>query len=191
MSIQLANAIEELLLVHNSLDFKPDLDEYARIEAVYNRVAGLALAAGFAGVPPLSACGIWWHANGLPVSVGGSAARLAWRAALEQLKIAAETRAGEAPPRPVRQRRRRRARAPKPAQLTEKELEALEIVAVHKGNVSAAARACGKSPTAMRKLYRKANTKLSRLPLPKPRTQALPRDERGQETVAAKDEIDD
>jgi hypothetical protein len=80
---------------------------------------------------------------------------------------------------------RRRRASPRPiAELTPEQTEAVFLVGEHKGNVSAAARAAGKSPTAMRKLYRKAIAKLGRRAVKKAQTQSLPTGPRGEITVA-------
>jgi hypothetical protein len=89
--------------------------------------------------------------------------------------------------RPARQRKARRratARAPRP--LTGKETEAMQLVGEHKGNIAAAARAAGKSRAAMSKLYKKATAKLGKKAI-KHFTQRLPKDNRGQETIAAEE----
>jgi hypothetical protein len=81
-------------------------------------------------------------------------------------------------------RRRRQANRP-PVPLTEKQVEAMELVGQHKGDVAAAARAAGKSRAAMMKLYGKALKKLGRKAPPAHRTQRLPTDIEGQDVVAA------
>jgi hypothetical protein len=82
-------------------------------------------------------------------------------------------------------RRRKTARAPAP--LTPKQVEAVQLIGEHKGNISAAARAAGKSPQAMTKLYEKASKKLGKKAVEHV-TQRLPIDNRGQEAVAAEEE---
>lgn len=79
--------------------------------------------------------------------------------------------------------RRRRAGVRQTAGLSPQQVEAVQLVGEHKGNFAAAARAAGKSRTAMAKLYEKANRKLGKKAI-KHATQRLPRDQRGQETIA-------
>jgi hypothetical protein len=71
--------------------------------------------------------------------------------------------------------------------LTPTQIEAVQLVGEHKGNCAAAAKAAGKSPQAMRKLYLKAMKKLGQKPV-KHTTQGLPTDRRGQATIAAEEE---
>lgn len=85
----------------------------------------------------------------------------------------------------VRRKRRRAARKPTP--LTPGQTEAVYLVGEHKGNVTAAAAAAGKTRQAMKKLYDKAMKKLGKRAIDHA-TQRLPTDRRGQETVAAPDE---
>jgi DNA-binding CsgD family transcriptional regulator len=81
------------------------------------------------------------------------------------------------------QRRRRRAAQRKPPQLTDAQMEAAQLVGEHKGNITAAAKAAGKTRQALGKLYRKAMEKLGKQAVPpKPKTQRLATDSRGQET---------
>jgi hypothetical protein len=63
----------------------------------------------------------------------------------------------------------------------------VHLVGEHKGNIAAAARAAGKSPAAMRKLYIKATAKLGKKAV-KHATQRLPIDSRGQETIATEED---
>jgi hypothetical protein len=79
-------------------------------------------------------------------------------------------------------KRRRRASPKKPVPLTAKQVEAMQLVGEHKGNFTAAGKAAGKTPTAMRKLYNKACAKLGTKTV-KHATQRLPEDRRGQATV--------
>jgi hypothetical protein len=81
-------------------------------------------------------------------------------------------------------RKRRRATTRRPTPLTAKQTEAMQLVAEHKGNIAAAARAAGKSRAAMSNLYKKATAKLGKKAI-KHFTQRLPTDVRGQETIAA------
>jgi hypothetical protein len=102
-----------------------------------------------------------------------------------------EAPAPVAPPaveaRASKRKRRRRASAREPAPLTPAQTEAMQLVGEHKGNVAAAARAAGKSRAAMKKLYDKATRKLGKKAI-RHFTQRLPRDSRGQETIAAEEE---
>jgi hypothetical protein len=82
---------------------------------------------------------------------------------------------------PVTKRRRGATRKPTP--LTEKQTEALYLVEDHKGNISAAARAAGKSYQVMQRLYEKALRKLGRTAT-RTLTQRLPTDRRGQVNLA-------
>jgi hypothetical protein len=111
-------------------------------------------------------------------ALSGPALRFAYAAAdrLEALPAAAPT-----PAKPRPRRRRKAARAPTP--LTPQQTEAVQLVGEHGGNVSAAARAAGKSPAAMRKLYQKAMRKLG-MKAPTHKTAALPLDRRGQPNVS-------
>lgn len=84
-------------------------------------------------------------------------------------------------------KRRRRASPRKLTPLTPEQLEAVQLVSEHKGNIAAAARAAGKSRAAMQKLCNKANRKLGKKAI-KHYTQRLPTDSRGQEMVAAEEE---
>jgi hypothetical protein len=59
----------------------------------------------------------------------------------------------------------------------------MHLVGEHKGNVAAAARAAGKSRTAMLKLYQKANKKLGKRAV-NHTTRRLPVDNRGQVTIS-------
>ena len=82
-----------------------------------------------------------------------------------------------------RPRKPRRARRPAIRPLTSKQAEAVQLVGEHKGNVSEAAKVAGISRQAMKKRYEEAMKKLGKAALPKPKTQRLPRDRRGQEIV--------
>jgi len=121
-------------------------------------------------------CWELWHAASREENWSGSLERL--DNALRPLQIVLDrtTTAGTA----VRQKKRRRAKTTKVIPLTAKEAEAVQMVSEHKGNVAAAAQACGKSRAAMKKLYDKGMKKLGKTALPKPRTQPLPHDRRGQ-----------
>jgi hypothetical protein len=90
--------------------------------------------------------------------------------------------AGQGTP-PKRTRKRRRQSGKKLAPLTPEQLEAVQLVGEHKGNMAAAARAAGKSRTAMQKLYDKAMSKLGKKAVDKIKTQALPLDKREQVDV--------
>ena len=80
----------------------------------------------------------------------------------------------------ARKPKRRRKAGPRIRPLTKKERDAVERVSEHKGNVTAAAKAAGKSRQAMSKLYRKAMKKLEPYRAKAPKAQALPTDNRGQ-----------
>jgi hypothetical protein len=84
---------------------------------------------------------------------------------------------------PHPQRRRRRQASKKISPLTPQQVEAMQLVAEHKGDVSAAARFAGKSRQAMKKLYDKATAKMGLKATPKPKTQKLPEDQRGQANI--------
>jgi predicted DNA-binding protein (UPF0251 family) len=101
---------------------------------------------------------------------------------LRQLESAAGPKAAQLAVR--RKPKRRRATERKPTPLTPEQTEAVQLVGEYKGNIAAAARAAGKSRTAMVKLYRKATAKLGKKAI-KHITQPMPRDRRGQETIAA------
>jgi hypothetical protein len=90
------------------------------------------------------------------------------------------------------QTRKRRRLPPKTiTPLSEKQIEALQLVAANNGSITAAARAAGKSRQAMGKLYKKGNAKIaSKTPL-KPKTQRLPQDRRGQANVPAPEPEED
>lgn len=78
---------------------------------------------------------------------------------------------------------RRKVSTRKDTPLTSRQLEALQLVGEHKGNKAAAARAAGVSPTAMKKLYRKALAKAPQAAMPKPKFRNLPHDKRGQVNI--------
>lgn len=81
-------------------------------------------------------------------------------------------------------RKRRRQTEPRDVPLTPEQTEAAQLVGEHKGNFTAAARAAGKSPQAVRKLYGKAIRKIGRIASAvKPRVEKLPTDFRGQVNV--------
>jgi hypothetical protein len=101
--------------------------------------------------------------------------------------VRADLQAKLPPVKPSQRKRRRRPSARKPTPLTPAQAEAMHLVGEHKGNFAAAARAAGKSPTMMRKLYQKATAKLGKKAI-KHATQRLPTDSRGQETIAAHEE---
>lgn len=81
--------------------------------------------------------------------------------------------------------KRRRGSTRKPTPLSPEQIEAVELVAEHKGNFTAAAKAAGKSRQAVGKLYRKATKKLGKLRVSKIKGKGLPHDQRGQVAVAA------
>jgi hypothetical protein len=83
-----------------------------------------------------------------------------------------------------RKRRRQPPRQPPP--LTPEQVEAMQLVGEHKGNITAAAKQAGKSRQAMVKLYKKACQKIGQK-APKAervQTRQLPKDRRGQVAVA-------
>jgi hypothetical protein len=100
-----------------------------------------------------------------------------------------ETPSGKTKPGTAKKIKRRRTRQPRVVPLTPNQTEAAYLVGEHKGDVTAAARAAGKSRQAMDKLYKKALKKLGQSAnrAKKPKTQALPEDSRGQVKVAAPD----
>ena len=84
----------------------------------------------------------------------------------------------------VKSKRRRRAAHTAPRPLTVEQTEAMQLVAEHKGNFTAAGKALGKSRQAVSKLYRKGAKKLGKSAIKTmTRTQRLPTDPRGQATV--------
>jgi predicted DNA-binding protein (UPF0251 family) len=88
-------------------------------------------------------------------------------------------------------KRRRRTPPQDPTPVTPEQFEALHLMAEHKGNYSAAARAAGISRVAMTKRYKKAMKKLSRSAAvlkKKPTTQPLPLDRRGQVNLPDEEE---
>jgi hypothetical protein len=86
-------------------------------------------------------------------------------------------------PRP--RKRRRKPSLVKPTPLTGKQAEAMQIVAEHQGDFTAAAKALGKSRQGVKKLYDKACAKLGKKAVEKAaKTQRLPSDHRGQGTLA-------
>jgi hypothetical protein len=103
---------------------------------------------------------------------------LVWR--LNDLELMEAAAAG---PQAAAKRRRRANRKPPP--LTEKQIEAMHLVAEHKGNYTAAGAAAGKSRQAMEKLYRKATKKLGTNPMKAfVKAHSLPTDHRGQICLA-------
>jgi predicted DNA-binding protein (UPF0251 family) len=122
-----------------------------------------APAAGSAGLPP----DLWAARCDAVADLG--------RAQLDALRDAL---AAAAP------RRRRRPSGRQPAPITPAELEAYTLVADHKGNVAAAARAAGKSRQVMHTRYKRALHKLTQAGVKNPRAIPLPTDRRGQIDVA-------
>jgi predicted DNA-binding protein (UPF0251 family) len=86
--------------------------------------------------------------------------------------------------------RRRRVSPRKAVPLTGKQSEAMHLVGEHKGNITRAAKAAGKSRQAMKKLYEAACKKLGRAAHPSPKTRRLETDARGQETDGRGQESD-
>ena len=95
--------------------------------------------------------------------------------ALEAMESAAGGKRGK----PQKKRRRQR----EPSELTDKQLEAAQIVGQHKGNIAAAARALGKDYKTVQQHYERAMEKMGKNVLPKPKTRSLSRDKRGQEMI--------
>lgn len=89
---------------------------------------------------------------------------------------------GGTPKKQGSKRKRRRTSPRAEAPLTNKQVEAMQLVGECKGNFAAAAKAAGKSRQAMKKLYDKGASKVG-LAAPKHRTQRLPTDRRGQEMI--------
>jgi predicted DNA-binding protein (UPF0251 family) len=83
----------------------------------------------------------------------------------------------------TKRRKRRRASAERVRPLTSKELEALQIVAEHKGNYTAAAKVVGVSRQVMKRRCDNANAKLGKAAPLKHKTQRLPHDRRGQPII--------
>lgn len=79
---------------------------------------------------------------------------------------------------------KKRRRAPSPRPLTPKEAEAVHLVGEHKGNVTAAALAAGKSRQVMQRQYDKAMKKLGKKAMPTAKTVPLPTDRRGQPNLS-------
>jgi predicted DNA-binding protein (UPF0251 family) len=84
-------------------------------------------------------------------------------------------------------RKRRRKTERKITPISPKQAEAVQLVAEHKGNIAAAARAAGKSRAAMQNLYDKAMKKLGKKAI-EHATQALPTDKRGQVSIPEDEE---
>jgi hypothetical protein len=91
---------------------------------------------------------------------------------------------------PKRPRKRRRQSQPTTTPLTAGQTEALQLVGEHKGNVTAAALAAGKTRQAMKKLYDKALAKLGKRNADKIKTRALPVNARGQQDAAGQENDD-
>jgi DNA-binding CsgD family transcriptional regulator len=110
----------------------------------------------------------------------------ALRARLERMAVRLTATPPAGGGRVTRNLRPRRADRP----LTPKQLNALELIATHKGNMSEAARAAGVSRATMKKHVDAANKKLA---LTEPhgkriQTCRLPKDRRGQANIAARDD---
>jgi hypothetical protein len=100
-------------------------------------------------------------------------------------------REGERPAeKPAGKGGRRRWVSPrKPTPLTAEQAEAVQLVGEHKGNVSAAAKAAGKSGQAMMKLYGKAMKKLGQAArVFKAKTGDLPLDRHGQVNLSTEED---
>jgi hypothetical protein len=117
MSAQLASAIEQLLDLHERIGVFGDEVERDELRGLYNRVAGLCLAARLPDPPRFSACGVGWHRGPLrgpstPDTLPDRAARSAWRERLLQMQIGADEQAPpppspDPPARPTRRPRHR------------------------------------------------------------------------------------
>lgn len=95
------------------------------------------------------------------------------------------------PPLPAttkRIRKRHRQSATKIYELTPEQAEAMHLIGEHKGNVTTAAKAAGKTRQAMQKLYGKALIKLGKAAVKKPQTKPLRTDQRGQDDVTGSDD---
>jgi hypothetical protein len=92
---------------------------------------------------------------------------------------------------PVRVRSRRR-RPTRERGLTDKQKQAIEVVAKHGGNISAAARELNKTRQAVSETYRRATSKAKKLGMEMAsrsvNTQRMPKDRRGQPTIPARSE---
>jgi hypothetical protein len=86
----------------------------------------------------------------------------------------------------VRRKRNRRPARTSISRLTEKQLEAHRLFGETNGNMSEVARRMGVKAATAKQHYDAANKKLGRMAgqLAKPKTQAIPRDRRGQEIIA-------
>jgi hypothetical protein len=118
--------------------------------------------------------------SGMPSVISEGLLHTLDRALSDLRQLAAPTRSDK------RRRRSKHRRSPpkKPRPLTEKQTEAMQLVGEHKGDITAAARAAGKSRQAMAKLYQKACAKLGQSVREKaPQTRRLPTDRRGQITL--------
>lgn len=102
--------------------------------------------------------------------------------------IVAELRRRHGSPPVNRPRKRRRQSATKIAPLTTEQAEAMHLVGEHKGNVTTAAKAAGKTRQAMKKLYDKALKKLGQTAAKKPQTKPLRTDRRGQDDLSGSDD---
>lgn len=91
---------------------------------------------------------------------------------------------------PPRRRINRRPGGKQTPRLTGRQLEAHRLYGETNGNMSEVARRMGVKPTTAKQHYDAANEKLGRIAGSqiKPKTQSLPRDRRGQETVSDPDE---
>jgi hypothetical protein len=179
-----------------------DIDELNRL---YGEVNRLALAGGFKAPPPLVQAGLvnWARRQPYPNREAGKE----WERDLRSLQTEArEAQTDEeqgpgngpsraldntcppTPPKPAarRERKRRRTTPRGPTPLTGAQVEAVHLVGEHKGNVSAAAKAAGKSRQAMQKLYDKGLKKLGQAGAKgaAKMVQTLPADRRGQVDVA-------
>jgi hypothetical protein len=84
----------------------------------------------------------------------------------------------------ARTRKRRRQSEPRIVPLTPAQTEAVHLVGEHKGNITAAARAAGRTRQRMGVLYKAAMKKMGKSAVrERKKTRALPTDRRGQERV--------
>jgi len=90
--------------------------------------------------------------------------------------------------RKARNRRRRSSAEEKIRPLTEKQVEAVHIVGECRGNLAEAARRIGIDRKSLKERYDAALKKLGKAGMPKPSTERLPQDRRGQTMVAGEDD---
>ena len=122
------------------------------------------------------------------VQVGNHAAWQRWVREIEGIAEAVRRQKADDAPSAVKPSRKRRHRKPQP--LTARQTEIVQVVSDHKGDIAAAAGQLGISRQAVEKHYGKAMKKLGRAAakLPRPATQRLSEDRRGQCNIGKKDE---